>query len=161
MGKRRKTILLVSLISCLFWGNITVVAAEGEFLATPENRIDMVSETGDSVDMLSDPLLSACNVGIGIADNGLLMTFDTTATQSADEIGVKNIVLKEKTLVGWKNIELPQEKYCTYNSDWFSIDIVYTGAKEGTRYYIECVHYAKYGNDEITMGNYSSELTYN
>ena len=159
MGKRSKTIFLLSLIMCLLCGNTTVFASSGDFIISSGNRIEVVSDVPMSTAL--NPSLTACNVGIGIADNGLLMTFDTTATHSADEIGVKDIILREKTLFGWNKIELPQEKYCTYNSDWYSIDIVYTGAVEGKTYYIECTHYAIFDGKEITLGNYTGELTYN
>lgn len=159
MGKKKRSIILLTAIGCLFIGSLNIHASENLFVEVPSKNVEVVSKDDVFADMLSNPSLSACNVGIGIADNGLLMTFDTTATQLASEIGVKNVILQEKTLFGWKNI--PVSNYCTYNSDWYSVDIVYTGATKGTTYRIKCTHYAKFGSTELTLDNTSSELTYN
>ena len=72
---------------------------------------------------------------------------------------MKNVVIKEKTLFGWKDI--PVNNYCAYNTDLYIGDIVYTGAVPGKTYYVECTHYAKFGSTELTLKNTSSELTYN
>lgn len=159
MGKRFKIILLLSSVVCLFMGNFNVFAAENPFIETPQSRIEVFSVTDTVGNVLSSPSLSSCEVGIGIASNGLYITFDTTATQKADEIGVKNAVLQEKTWYGWKDI--PMSNYCTYNSDWYAGDIVYTGATKGTTYRVKCTHYAKFGSTELTLDNTSSELVYN
>ena len=159
MGKKLKGFALLSLICILGMGNINIYAAETHYMEIPENKTEVSSVMSDFADTLASPSLSACNVGVGIADNGLLVTFDTTATQVADEIGVKDVVIKEKTLIGWKDI--PVSNYCTYNSNIYEGDIVYTGAVPGKTYYVECTHYAKFGSTELTLKNSSSELTYN
>ncbi len=160
MGKRLRKIFLMMVAGCLFLGNISILAAEKTFLEVPQKRVDVILEEDGLAYTASNPALSACEVGVGIADNGLYITFDTTATQKADEIGVKNAVLQEKTWYGgWKDI--PMNNYCTYNSDWYAGDVVYTSAKEGTTYRVKCTHYAKFGSIERTLDNVSSELTYN
>ena len=143
----------------LFVGNLTVFAAENAFVEVPQTEVEIASVTDDSINVASNPSLAACNVGIGIASNGLLITFDTDATHIADEIGVKNVVLQEKTWYGWKDI--PVSNYCTYNSFFYSGDIVYTLATKGTTYRVKCTHYAKFGSTELTLDNTSSELKYN
>ena len=159
MRKRLKVILLLATIGCLFTGNLCVFAAEDAFVEIPQNEVDVVPVTNDFIDAVSNPSLTACNLGIGIADNGLLITFDTTTTHVADEIGVKNVVLQEKTWYGWKDI--PVSNYCKYNSDYYMGDIVYTLATKGTTYRVKCTHYAKFGSTELTLDNTSSELVYN
>ena len=159
MNKKIKITLLLTLIGCLFMGNLSVFAAENSFIELPQNEVEVISGANDFNVVLSEPTLLACNVGIGIADNGLLITFDTNASHIADEIGVKNIVLQEKTWYGWK--DMPVSNYSKYNSDFYSGDIVYTLATKGTTYRVKCTHYAKYGSTELTLDNTSSELVYN
>lgn len=160
MRKKLKAILLLTALGCLIIGNLNVLAANSFFVEVPQNKIEVVPSEMESAVTLSDPSLLACGVGIGIADNGLLMSFDTNATQVADEIGVRNIVLQEKTWFGtWNDISVGS--YCSYNSDFYLGEIVYTAAKKGTTYRIKCTHYAKYGSNELSMNNTSSELTYN
>lgn len=156
MGKK---LFLFMVIGCLLLGNLSVYAKEKAFEEIPQNKINVVSSESSSLNLTAEPLLAACIVGVGIVDNGLHVSFDTTATQRADEIGVKDIVIKEKTLLGWK--EIPVSNYCTYNSNIYEGDIVYTGAVPGKTYYVECTHYAKFGSTELTLKNTSSELTYN
>lgn len=160
MRKKSKSILLLLIIGCLLMGNLNIMAAEQMFVEIPQTTVEVVPTTNGDVAVLSDPLLGACTVGVGIASNGLLITFDTDASHIADEIGVKNVVLQEKTWYGgWKDI--PMSNYCTYNSDWYAGDVVYTGANKGTTYRVKCTHYAKFGSTELTLDNTSSELTYN
>lgn len=155
-----KIILLFTVIGCLCAGNLTAFAAGTSFMEVPQRKIEVISEEKDNINLLSSPSLLACTVGIGIANNGLLITFDTDATDVADEIGVKNVVVQEKTWYGgWRDI--PANNYCTYNSDYYAGDIVYTGATKGTTYRVKCTHYAKFGSTELTLDNTSSELVYN
>ncbi len=156
MGKK---LSLLVLIGCLLLTNFTVYAEEKTFEEFPQDNIEVVSPEEITTNAALNPSLTACVVEIGIADNGLHISFDTTANQPADEIGVKNIVIKEKRLVGWKDITV--NDYCTYNSDLYAGDIVYTGAVEGKTYYVECTHYAIFDGKEITLDNYTGELTYN
>lgn len=157
--KRKVKIILSSIaLICLFMGNLSVFAAEDVFVEIPQKTMEVVSEEGSGI-LLSSPSLTACEVGIGIADNGLLLTFDTTATNVADEIGVKNVVLQEKTWYGWKDI--PVSNHYTHNSDFYAGGVVYTLASKGTTYRVKCTHYAKFGSTELTLDNTSSELVYN
>lgn len=159
MNKKIKIITLFVAVCCLFLGNLSIVAAEDFFVEMPNSKTELVSK-GNEVSPLSNPTLTACNLGIGISSSGLAITFDTTASHIADEIGVRNIVLQEKTWYGgWKDI--PVSNYCSYNSDFYSGGVVYTAATKGTTYRVKCTHYAKFGSTELTLDNTSSELTYN
>ncbi|HJA91625.1 MAG TPA: hypothetical protein H9717_00630 [Candidatus Eisenbergiella merdipullorum] len=161
MGRKIKRFLLLTAVSCFLFGNLTIFAADTPFVEVPQNKIEVFSSSdgNSNVNLLSSPSLSACVVGLKIANDGLYITFDTTATQTANEIGVKNVVLQEKTWYGWK--DMPISNYCTYNSDVYSGDIVYTLATKGTTYRVKCTHYAKFGSTELTLDNTSSELKYN
>lgn len=159
MGKKIRKVLLSTIVGCLLLGNISVFAAERNIVEIPQEEINVVSMDNTHYEVASNPVLTECIVGIGIASNGLYITFDTSATQKADEIGVKNVLIQEKTLFGWKDI--PVSNYCTYNSDTYAGDIVYTGATKGTTYRVKCTHYAKFGSTELTLNNTSSELVYN
>lgn len=153
MNKKVKFSLLLTVMFSLLWGNMNILAKENVFVESPQEIIEIVPETDNSVSVLSNPSLTACEVGIGIANNGLLMSFDTTATHVADEIGVKNVVLQEKTWYGWKDI--PVSNYCKYNSDFYMGDVIYTLATKGTTYRVKCTHYAKFGSTELTLDNTS------
>ena len=160
MGKKVNKVFLSIIVGCIFVQNTSILAAEKTFLEVPQKRIEVIQNENNFINTASNPALSACEVGVGIANNGLYITFDTTATQQASEIGVKNVVLQEKTWYGGWN-DIPMNNYCTYNSDWYSGDVIYTSAKKGTTYRVKCTHYAKFGSTEKTMDNISSELTYN
>ena len=73
MNKKIKITLLLTLIGCLFMGNLSVFAAENSFIELPQNEVEVISGANDFNVVLSEPTLLACNVGIGIADNGLLL----------------------------------------------------------------------------------------
>ena len=96
MKTRVRLFVLLVTIGCLIMGNMSVFAAEKDFLESPRNQIEVFSEENDDIEVLSSPTLAACTVGLGIASNGVSISFVTSANQAADEIGVKNIVLQEK-----------------------------------------------------------------
>lgn len=159
MGKKIKVILSLVSMMCLLIGNLNVLAANKTFIEIPSSQVEVVPDTSSSNSVKSNPSLASCEIGIGAVDNGLQITFVTRATQTADEIGVKNVVLQEKTWYGWKDI--PASNYSTTNSRYYIGGIVYTSATEGTTYRVKCTHYAKFGSTELTLDNTSSELTYN
>lgn len=159
MLKKIKTILVLTIMGCFLSGSIGVFAADSSFLMIPQEKSKVISEESE-ITRRSNPMLTECIVGVGIASNGLSISFDTTATQSADEIGVKDAVLQEKTWYGGWN-DIPMSNYYTHNSDWYGVDIVYTAAKKGTTYRVKCTHYAKFGTTELTLKNTSSEIKYN
>lgn len=161
MGKKLKCIMLLAIVNCLFVGGVNVFAAENPFIKNPQRSVEIVSSAdSDTLIIASNPTLLACNVGIGATDEGLVILFDTNATEKADEIGVKNITLYEKKPLGGLK-EIPISNLSRSNSTFYSGSVVYTLAKEGTTYYVECTHYAKFGNTELTLDNISSELKYN
>ena len=159
MKKRRKIIPILVILGCLLLGNITIVAADNKFQEFSPSQQIIISEPDNSLELLSSPSLSGCTLEIGAVSNGIEVAFVTRATQTANEIGVKNIVLQEKNLFGWTDI--PISNHYTNNSDMYSGGVVYTQAEKGKTYRVYCTHYAKFGNTELTLYNTVDELTYN
>ena len=159
MKKRIKLLSLLVTIGCLALGNLSVLAAEKAFLEIPSNQIEVMTEESEDIITLSSPSLAACTLEIGIDSDGVSVSFVTSATQAANEIGVKNVVLQEKTWYGWKNI--PINDHYTNNTDMYVGEVIYTKAEAGKTYRVYCTHYAKYGNTELTLYNETSNLVYN
>ena len=159
MCKKLKVIPLLAVMVCMFAVNLNASAAENAFMKVQSQEIEVVNSPISQNTLLSDPVLTACNIGIGITSGGLSITLDTTASQIANEIGARDIILQEKTLFGWKDITIGND--CTYNSDVYSGGYIYTLATAGTTYRVKCTHYAKFGSKELTLKNTSSELKFN
>lgn len=146
-------------LSCLLVGSITITASESDFIEIPQRKVEVIQNNTDSVELMSNPTLSGCTLGIGVASNGVSVSFVTRASEAADEIGVKNVVLQEKTWYGWKDI--PISNHSINNSDYYAGEVVYTNAVEGKTYRVYCTHYAKYGSTELTLYNESNNFVYN
>lgn len=159
MKRKVKLFAIIAMLGCMLLGSISVQAAENNFIEIPQQRNEIEATESKEINTLASPSLSRCNLGIGIASNGVQITFVTTATQNANEIGVKNVVVQEKTLLGWKDI--PASSYHANNTDVYSGGIVYTQAVKGKTYRVKCTHYAKFGSTELTLNNTTSELVYN
>ena len=159
MKKCKKLFTVMLVMGCFFVTNLTVLASEESFTEIPQTQIQIEGQNGTAVVPLSNPSLTACNLEVGIANNGLEISFVTSANQYADEIGVKNVVLQEKAWYGWKDI--PVSSYYRNNSMLYSGGVVYTAAEAGKTYRVKCTHYAKFGNSELTLENISSEIVYN
>ena len=88
----------------VFCNSQLVVKAEGDFVDVPVEQINVLSSSSNEINMLEDPALGFCELGIGIALNGVGVDFSTTATEIASEIGCKNMVLQEKTPVSYTHL---------------------------------------------------------
>ena len=154
-----KKFFVFTMICCLLLCNINVVAAENEFIEIPQKRIEIIPQSTDLAAQLSNPSLTGCSLGIGMSSSGLSITFRTSATETATEIGIKNFVLQEKTWYGWKDI--PVSNYYTNNSDIYSGEVIYTNAVAGKTYRAYCTHYAKFGSTEVTLYNETNNFVYN
>lgn len=147
---------------CLLLGKMDVQAADPGFIELPVEEVQIVSSPEDEgIDTASTTTasLAGCELGIGIASNGVSVTFTTTSTEPASEIGVKNIVLQEKNGSGWKDI--PISKHYTTNRQEYTGGVVYTGAQAGRTYRVSCTHYAIIGGTEYTLYNSTNNLVYN
>ena len=134
---KRKLALVLSMI--MIWGmTLQAVAAENE------------TEVGT---------LSDCVIGISCRENGVGISFSTNATQKANEIGCKDIVLEEKVGNTWVAISIPGG----YETNSYDYDgsAVYTGAVKGRTYRAHCTHYARWGSTTKEQSNSIGEMVYN
>lgn len=160
MTKKLTNVLAMVLFCCLACSSVTTKAAETSISEIPQDKIVVMNaDEMAAQQQRANPSLTGCTLEIGVASNGVEITFVTSATQSADEIGVKNVLLQEKTWYGWKDI--PISNYCSYNTDIHFSGVVYTGAEKGKTYRVSCTHYAKFGSTELTLQNSTNNLVYN
>lgn len=158
MVKKVRVILSLIVILCITFG-CTIVAAEDSFLEVPQSKINIVPGTFEDIQQRDSFSLAGCTLEIGIASNGVEVSFVTSATQTANEIGVKDVVLQQKTWYGWKDI--PISNHSTNNSDIYIGGVIYTSAEKGATYRAYCTHYAKLGGTESTLYNSTGNLVYN
>ena len=107
----------------------------------------------------SDHMLYNCTLRVVCADNGVRVEVHTNFSTNADEIGVKDVVLQEKTWYGWKDIKINDSS--RKNSSVFSGSTTYTGAEKGKTYRAKCTHYAVYGGETQTLTSQTAEMVYN
>ena len=112
------------------------------------------AETSTEVGTLTD-----CVIGISCRSNGVGITFSTSATTKADEIGCKDIVLEEKIGNTWVPIKVSGG----YETNSYDYDggAVYTGAVKGRVYRAHCTHYARWGSTTEEQSNSIGEMVYN
>lgn len=159
MKKVKKFLSLSLMVVCLMVQSISVFAAENDFIEVPAKQTQIIKEDANLLPSALTASLETCDLGIGISGNGISVTFTTRATATASQIGIKNAVLQEKTLFGWKDI--PISSYYTTNSDFYNGSVVYTQAVAGKTYRASCTHYAIINGQEYTLYNQTSELVYN
>ncbi len=156
MGKRFLTLLLVI---CIFFNfPMKINAAE---VIEYSSDIQVLSKTvvSDHLKRSGDPFLYDCELAIGIAKNGLGIEYTTLCSTVATEIGVKDAVLQEKTLFGWKDI--PIKDHCTTDESIYAGSVVYIKAEPDKTYRVYCTHYAIVDDVELTLYNYTDEVVYN
>lgn len=151
----------LGMAGCLLFGGMNVYAAEEGFIEIPVEEIQVLAPSGnEQISTASSDSLAGCNLGIGIASNGVSITFATNATGTASEIGVKNVVLKEKQPGGgWKDIPISNH-YARGTDDYYG-GVTYTGAQKGRTYKVSCTHYAIIDGHEYTLNSQTGELVYN
>lgn len=152
-------IIISTMICFLLAGNISIRAAENDFIEVPQKKVEIVQENIDLGEPKSSPSLSGCTLGLGVSSRGLSITFTTSATQTANEIGIKNVMLQEKTGSGWK--DLPISNCYISGTDSYSGEVIYTNAVAGKTYRAYCTHYAKFGSTELTLYNETNNFVYN
>ena len=132
----KKKIIVLCSVACLLFSNFYVVTAYA-----------------------SSNMLYNCTLGIICDTDGVGVEVCTKSTTIADEIGVKDVVLQEKTWYGWKDIKISDSS--EKNSDIFSASLTYTGAEKGKTYRAKCTHYAVYGGKTQTLTSQTAEMVYN
>lgn len=103
--------------------------------------------------------LYGCTVTIGCHSDGVSVTLETHATEKADEIGCKDIVLVEKDGSSIKEINIPNGSVSDSNT--YIESYTYKGAVKGRTYYAYCTHYAAFGDKTKTVKNSTDEMVYN
>lgn len=164
MKKRIKVLSVLTALIILCVSQITVVAHESaeqndSFAEVSKEQIDIKSMSQNGINTLADPSLGVCELGIGIAKNGIGVEFSTRSTQIASEIGCKDIVLQEKTLLGWKDITI--RDHYNYDTDDYAGAVVYLKAEVGKTYRVYCTHYAIIDDVEYTLYNITDSIVYN
>lgn len=138
----------------------TVYASENsDFIEVEVNKIWDRYEKSVLTDNSTVPSLGLCELGVGIYENGVGITFFTSSTVEAEEIGITDFILYEKTLLGWDEITI--KDYCDYDTDHHSGSVIYVRAEAGKTYKASCTHYAIIDGVEYTLENESSEIVYN
>lgn len=132
---KKKIIILFSVI-CLLIANFSVVTVYA-----------------------SGHMLHGCSLRVICGANGVGVEVCTKFTTTADEIGVRDVVLQEKTWYGWKDIKISDSS--EKNSDIFSASLTYTGAEKGKTYRAKCTHYAVYKGETQTITSQTAEMVYN
>lgn len=100
-----------------------------------------------------------CSIGISCESNGVGIDFETLATETADEIGCKDIILEEKINGQWRKISINGGH--VNNDSYYGAGAVYTGAVKGRSYRASCTHYAIYGGTTVTLSNSTGTMVYN
>lgn len=159
--KRQLFSIAIMAIGLLLFLPVNVKAKEidSSFIEVPTNQINILESGEKHVSTMSVPSLGVCDLGIGISKNGVGITFTTRATQTATEIGVKDIVLQEKTLLGWKDI--PVKDYCDYDTNFYLGSVVYLKAEIDKTYRVYCTHYAIIDEVEYTLFNETKSIVFN
>lgn len=155
----RRIICVCIALLCLVNPKLNINASNNYIFEKPIECYNYVDVNNENENLRATPAFTSCELGLGIYNNGLGISFTTITNMTASEIGVKNLVLYEKTLFGWNQIAL--NNYYANNTNFHSNTIVYTAAVPGKRYKVTCTHYAKINGVEYTLGNESSEITYN
>ncbi len=160
MKRVLRVVCIMSLVVCLVQNNgLSVIAAENDIIGVPNTTIEILPSDNDDIPVQARASLSACTFGIGARADGVGLTLITRATTTASEIGVKDIVIQEKTLFGWRDINV--DKQYVNNSDVFSGGVTLYSAEKGKTYRAHGTHYAIINGQEYTLYAESSELTYN
>lgn len=156
MGKKFLTLLLV--ICILINIPMKINAAE---IMEYSSDIQVLSKAvvSDHLIRSGEPFLYDCELAIGIAKNGIGIEYTTLCSTVATEIGVKDMVLQEKTFFGWKDI--PIKDHCTTDESIYVGSVVYIKAEPDKTYRVNCTHYAIVDDVELTLYNYTDEVVYN
>ena len=162
MRKRLTFFIGLFLVVLLFTTPISIEAAEQDFIEVPVQEIEIEASSSKGIKTFASQdggSLDACELGIGISKNGIGVSYTTTTTEIATELGVKDMVLQEKTLLGWKDI--PVKDHYDYDNDFYMGSFVYLKAEVGKTYRVYCTHYAIINGEEYTLYNITDSIVYN
>lgn len=151
----------IFLILMILTSALNVKAAGEDFIEVPIEEIEIKASSRNQINTFTDSQgsLDACDLGIGINKNGLGISYATRTTEIASEIGIKDLVLQEKTLLGWKDI--PIKDRCDYDTDFYMGSVIYLKAEINKTYRVYCTHYAIINEQEYTFYNITDSIVYN
>ena len=161
MKKRLRVFISLVLVGVVLAKPTNLEASDSStyFIDIPVEQIDIKASSENETTVFAEESLASCDLGIGINKNGVGVTFTTRATTEATEIGCKDIVLQEKTTLGWKDITI--RDHYTYDSDYYMGSVVYLKAEVGKTYRVYCTHYAIINDEEYTLYNITDSIVYN
>lgn len=156
MGKKCLTLLLVLIVFL----NVPMKIHAAEIMEYYSDiQVLSKSVVNGNFTKSGDPFLFDCELAIGIAKNGIGVEYTTRCSTVATEIGVKDTVLQEKTLFGWKDI--PIKDHCIEDDSLYAGAVVYIKAEPDKTYRVYCTHYAIVDDIELTLYNYTDEIVFN
>lgn len=103
---------------------------------------------------------SEASIIVGKCDQGMEVVITTSLADKAARIGVKDIEVKRKVLLGWKH-EITVRDAEVNDATGFSYSFIYTSAKQGETYKVICTHYGEDEDGYREMYHDSGEITYN
>ena len=94
MRKKIRIFIGLFLVMLLFTTPISIEAAEQDFVEVPVQEIEIEASSSNRIKTFTgeDGSLDACELGIGISKNGIGVSYTTTTTEIATELGVKDMV---------------------------------------------------------------------
>lgn len=104
-------------------------------------------------------LLSDCTVEFSSYADGLYVHVGTCASQIASVVGVKDIVLERKTLLGWHPVASCAGGEA-YNTTYYGGGFTYEAAKYNQTFRVTCTHYGTV-DSPAEVYHETGEYTYN
>lgn len=167
--KKRIKVLVLTIMLAMSSMSMSAYAAE-----TNNFQLSQVSQENANMETLSNlqyglnnfsgnpyartDTIHTAELSIGIVPDGIYVVVDTATNVIASEIGIENLIIEEKTLLGWKEVAS-----CTAyvkNSDTYLADATYYGAKVGKEYRLRGTHYAIMNGVKHTVENETSPILF-
>ncbi len=107
------------------------------------------------------PLLFDCEMGIYVDEEGAHVNLCTSATETATELGVKDVYLEYKDTWGiWHRVN--KEPFYAYrkSDNHFGVSFTYSGAQKGVFYRVKGVHYAYLSDGYHSLDNETKGIRY-
>lgn len=126
----------------------TARAAYGEEIVTGDEPapIVVVLETDDGGSTEQGPTprttISGCNITYNCEADGLRGSLTASTTQTASEIGFKDLEVQEKVWYGWKTVGQDLEGLTATNTDSLNASYYFASAENDTKYRVKCTFFA-------------------
>ncbi len=107
------------------------------------------------------PLLFGCEMGIYVDEEGAHINLSTSATETATELGVKDVYLEYQDSWGiWHRVNQKPYYAGRTNDNHFAIGLIYKGAQKGVFYRVKGVHYAYLSDGYHSLENETKGIRY-